>query len=93
MIDCGFGRSSDLFLLHLAAFPWCVHATVTRLASGCISLELTAAGLSRILTWFPLGPLSGEPKPVAKIRNKNDLERKIKKKAPTVKKWELINYV
>lgn len=50
MIDCGFGRSSDLFL-HSFGLPIVpAGTTVTVVCKLCISLELTAAGLSRILT-------------------------------------------
>ena len=77
MID-GFGRSSDLFHTAFFAFPQHLLAPQWLSFSSCANpLELTAAGLFRILTRFPLSPLAGEPKPAAKVQIKFYIQKKV----------------
>ena len=71
MIDCGFGRSSDLFLTFFAAFPWCVwdHSD-----SNCECVLTRWNSQQRDCSGFApdslLAPLSGRPKPMQRYVKK-----------------------
>ena len=63
-----FGRSSGLLVSTPPSHaPMAVHSGLTYWASAC---ELTAAGLRRTLTGFPLGTLDGRPNRLQKYKIK-----------------------